>query len=673
MIKQGYLIRRGQPNFSTKAYLYVVLLLLIVFWWCPASGNITFEEVTEKAGISHCSPTAGAAWGDLNGDGWPDLWVVNHYLFPSLYVNRGDGTFSDVASSVLYGRPIDDYHGAAWADFDNDGDQDLLNLTGGGAGRGKCPNYLFINQDGVLKNHAKQMGIDYPLGRGRTPLWFDADRDGRLDVLIMNKPRPGGQAPSAVFRQGQNGFEIRSREFGFRHERRTKLEKILALASNAIHLRFRRGPGSIRTPEVFAQLADLSGDGSVNLVVHSNPMRVFSIDTTPFKEITNAIGFPNIAGILDIAIEDFNGDLQFDMYLARSNPWASTIVQRDSFSLIGAIFARGTPLGIQFRSKGKVNFGFYTPWKDPSDPLRNRQPAIFLGASGQKVSDSSITLSPADKIVWGPVPAENAEKREISIDYDVTAGVWTLRSSVRYLDFIVKSTEPIEQIKNLGFASSKESRADKLLVQQNGHFTERVLSPVAGSLTASRSVAAADFDNDMDMDLYIVCTGPAGNMPNLLYENDGNGNFSVVPEAGGAEGSEAGRGETVVTADFDRDGFLDLFVTNGGGFEPVAAEGPHQLFRNKGNSNHWLELDFEGSKSNRDGIGTYILVEAGGIRQVRTQNGGTHFMSQNHQRVHFGLGKHTIVDELTVRWPSGTVQRLENVQADQILLIREPK
>ena len=128
----------------------------------------------------------------------------------------------------------------------------------------------------------------------------------------------------------------------------------------------------------------------------------------------------------------------------------------------------------------------------------------------------------------------------------------------------------------------------------------------------------------------------------------------------------------MVTADFNRDGFLDLFVTNGGGFEPVAAEGPHQLFQNSGNSNHWLELDFEGSKSNRDGIGAQIFLAAGGIRQVRIQDGGMHYMAQHHQRIHFGLGKHEIVDEIEVRWPSGIVQRLENIKADQILLIREP-
>lgn len=667
-------IRRGHTDAPRKLclYLYLLLLPLILCLSAPASGTIAFEEVTKKAGISLCSPTAGAAWGDFNGDGRPDLWVVNHYLFPSLYVNQKDGTFSDVADSVLHGRPVADYHGAAWADFDNDGDQDLLNLTGGGAGRGQCPNYLFINQDGVLKDQAKPMGIDYPFGRGRTPVWFDADRDGRLDVLVVNKPRDG-QAPTALFRQDLNGFQVVSREFGFRLGPHSTREKIMALADNAFHLRFRRGPGKIMTPEFFAQLADLSGDGTVDLVAYTNPMRVFSIDTVPFKEITNQIGFPRyITGVLDVAIEDFNGDLQFDMYLARSNPWASSVVQRDTHTVIGALFPRGTPLGIQFRSEGNVNIGFYTPWKDPSDPLRDRQPAVFLGAAGQQVNESSISLSPADRTVWGPVPEQTAANREISIDYDVAAGLWTLRTSYHHLDFTLTSTAPVEQMKTLGFTTSQETNPDKLIIQSNGHFTDPPLFPVPGSLIASRSVAAADFDNDMDMDIYLVRSGSAGNMPNLLLENDGRGNFSVVPLAGGAEGSDMGRGESVVVADFDRDGFLDLFVTNGGGFEPIAAEGPHQLFRNKGNSNHWLELDFQGTTSNRDGIGVHIMLMAGGIKQVRTQNGGMHYMAQHHQRVHFGLGKHTVADELVVRWPSGKVQRLENVRADQILLIREP-
>jgi hypothetical protein len=127
----------------------------------------------------------------------------------------------------------------------------------------------------------------------------------------------------------------------------------------------------------------------------------------------------------------------------------------------------------------------------------------------------------------------------------------------------------------------------------------------------------------------------------------------------------------VVVADYDRDGFLDLFVTNGNGAPPFFEDGPHQLFRNHGSGSHWIEIDLEGTVSNRDGIGAEIVLEAGGISQLRVQGGGIHRRSQNHQRIHFGLGKNRRVDRLTVRWPSGITQRLENVDADQVLLIRE--
>ena len=182
---------------------------------------------------------------------------------------------------------------------------------------------------------------------------------------------------------------------------------------------------------------------------------------------------------------------------------------------------------------------------------------------------------------------------------------------------------------------------------------------------------AGDFDNDMDLDIYLVCTGRVANLANRLLENDGHGNFREVSGAGGAAGSRLGVGDSVVTADYDRDGFLDLFVTNGSGSLPFADEGPHQLFHNMGNGNHWLEIDLEGTVSNRDGIGASVVLEAGGVVQIRGQGGGMHRSSQNHQRIHFGLAQHTVADRLTVRWPSGIQQQLEKIQADQILRIKE--
>ena len=81
----------------------------------------------------------------------------------------------------------------------------------------------------------------------------------------------------------------------------------------------------------------------------------------------------------------------------------------------------------------------------------------------------------------------------------------------------------------------------------------------------------------------------------------------MVSAAGGAIGTQLGRSDVVAAADYDRDGFLDLFVTNGADpTSPFVADGPHQLFRNQGNSNYWLEIDLEGVTSNRDGIGSKL-------------------------------------------------------------------
>ena len=166
-------------------------------------------------------------------------------------------------------------------------------------------------------------------------------------------------------------------------------------------------------------------------------------------------------------------------------------------------------------------------------------------------------------------------------------------------------------------------------------------------------------------DLWKICQ-------TVLLENDGKGGFRLVPDAGGATGSHLGRGDIAALADYDRDGFLDFFITNGADpTSPFVSEGPHQLFHNTGNDNHWLEIDLEGVESNRDGIGASITLEADGVTQVREQRGGMHRLTQNHQRVHFGLGKNSMVDRLMVRWPSGLVQEVRSIAADRILRVRE--
>jgi hypothetical protein len=179
------------------------------------------------------------------------------------------------------------------------------------------------------------------------------------------------------------------------------------------------------------------------------------------------------------------------------------------------------------------------------------------------------------------------------------------------------------------------------------------------------SVVAADFDNDMDLDLYLVCSAPAQNLPNIYFENTGDGSWRKIMHESGALGS----GDSVVTADYDQDGFVDLLVTNGRG----EYEGPVQLFRNRGNGNHWIGLDLQGTDSNRDAIGAKVTVIAGGQTQNRMQAGGMHRYAQNFKRMHVGLGEHAWTDDIVIRWPSGRVQHLGRVKSDQILSVSEPQ
>ena len=120
--------------------------------------------------------------------------------------------------------------------------------------------------------------------------------------------------------------------------------------------------------------------------------------------------------------------------------------------------------------------------------------------------------------------------------------------------------------------------------------------------------------------------------------------------------------------DFDSDGDLDLFISNG----LWAKFGQScELYRNEGGPNHWIEIKLKGTVSNRSAIGTKVWAKArirgGGTTQMRElqMSGGAD--SSAGQRIHFGLGDATTIDTLRIEWPSGLVQEMHDVAADQFL------
>ena len=100
--------------------------------------------------------------------------------------------------------------------------------------------------------------------------------------------------------------------------------------------------------------------------------------------------------------------------------------------------------------------------------------------------------------------------------------------------------------------------------------------------------------------------------------------------------------------------------------------GPHQLYRNLGNGNHWLEIKLVGTRSNRHGVGSKVMVLAGGTTQTRFMNNGAHYHCQNSSVLHFGLGSLSSAQTITITWSSGQQQVWQNVPANQLLVMTEP-
>ncbi len=210
-------------------------------------------------------------------------------------------------------------------------------------------------------------------------------------------------------------------------------------------------------------------------------------------------------------------------------------------------------------------------------------------------------------------------------------------------------------------------------------FLEITARAGVSSLTLSRSGwsnAIVDFNNDGRKDLF-VCGGdvmdPQGEFKervaqtNLVMANLGEMKFTdATPHAGPDFSTKKAVHRGGAFGDLDNDGRVDAVVTD--------LHGPIEVWKNVSPTpNHWLSIRTVGTKSNRDGMGAKIKVVTPSGTRFSHVNTAVGYGGASDPRVHFGLGSDEVVTTLEITWPSGIVQTLQNVEADQVLVVTEPE
>src|SRR6195256_1413292 len=188
-------------------------------------------------------------------------------------------------------------------------------------------------------------------------------------------------------------------------------------------------------------------------------------------------------------------------------------------------------------------------------------------------------------------------------------------------------------------------------------------------------VTFVDVDNDGWPDLLLVNghvypevdsqhLGSNFKEPKILYHNNGNGTFADISTNAGPGITAVSSARGLAAGDLWNDGHMSAVISN-------MNAPPMLLLNDVRNSNHWIAFHTVGGKSNRDGIGAKITVKTGTRTLVDEVRSGSSYISNSDMRVHFGLGSASKIEWVQVRWPSGLVERFENLPVDFVHTLKE--
>lgn len=610
----------------------------------PGPGQFTDIAFTAFPALEDVR-TFGVCVGEYrSGDDLDDVYFGLHLMPPALLLNSGNLSFDPWGEA---GLALDqDFHGCAWGDYDKDGDLDLYQTVGAGHGLGFKSNFLYRNDGATLTDVADVARVSDPPGRGRSAAWLDYDNDGHLDLFVGNAARTDG--PDALFRNlGDGSFSNTAVEAGVADTATTDS----------------------------ATLTDFDRDGDVDLFTAGGRVHLYQNrgDGT-FADITAPSGLL-AAGILnstDSAWGDFDADGDPDLFVVSTDSFGDDVVFDPQ------LIAFDTSIDNDLDPKDGLNFTTTGATATFDLFLRVNQASpdhIFIGQKGAHPESVPFTLGTP-----GGPPLLGRPKVPSWIDHAILiwrdGDLWSIEMQGRTKDSgfarrfwgTITSDGPFTLADPYGFEWPERTGRNYLFANQgDGTFLD-VTDPAGLAYPEpGRSILSADFDNDGDLDLYVVRSGVAQDASDSFYDNAGDGTFVEIGAAVGLGTPHPGNGDSAAYGDFDADGFLDIVTTHGHDLN----KGTHALWHNGGNGNNWVRFRLVGTASNSSGIGARVTVQTANGEQVREQNGGFHRYSQSGMFVHFGLGAETAV-EGRIDWPSGQSQTIAVPQVNRTIEVMEP-
>lgn len=599
----------------------------------PKSGPTLFASLPpDQTGVNFINPIkndhpgaylyttglagGGVAIGDFDSDGMPDLLLASQVGQTRLYRQLAPWKFQDVTEQAGLNRP-GWATGVTFVDINNDGKLDIYIC------HYASPNALYINQGGGrFVEAAKAWGLDFN-GASHTAAFADYDRDGDLDLYLLTNrlyPIPGEDraAPNIRMADGRPVVPETHKEQYYTIEKP-------------------RGQFDVVVAGQRDYLLKNNGDGT-------------------FTDATKAAGLNPDACFHGLSVSwwDMDGDGWLDLYIAND------FYDPDHW----------------YRNKGDGTFADvsrgsapHTPWfsmgSDFAD-INNDGRLDYLA------SDMAATTNLRQKIMMGSLEVNE----------------WFLyianpRQYMRNALYLNTGTGRFQEAAWLtGLAATDWTWSVKFGDYDNDgridvYFTngivrnlmdtdeDRELAKQVAEIRKGRPVRELSKEDQKKLDLLSwdgVGKRPTRPEMNLAFANRGDLRFENVSKAWGLDHLAISFG--AAWSDLDGDGDLDMVVNN--------VNEPASLYRNEGDQGHRIIVKLRGTRSNSMGIGARITVATAAGTQMRLLNPVRGYMSSNEPIEQFGLGELETIDELAVHWPSGAVQKFQNLKADQAYTITEP-